>query len=444
MLFEACNGRIHWVFSYYNSILDPQSSDQNDLNHNAQYLGYDTSILVDRYLPPKVGATVFRDPPKQYLALVYTPLLNHLHFYLLRQKNYEREISLTAILTFAGLFFTAWIFAVWAYLLGFKEGNWSFLNILTAQMGGSIEIRGRMRLSKMIYQMSIYVATFIVVTLGTDYMLEIFILRQYLPPIETIQDLADANIDLVMSDGSYSVWRSNYASVEDSSSSLQKVFNRTQKLNFEEYSFCNGNATSTGVPITGTQMSPNLCYAWSSDYERLEISTIDYQIDKIREPIISRLAFIYLNEKFPLKSRLEKVINKLSGAGMFENWKRNVSHLWKSREPTGRRNFEKNKQVPLQEQLWPVLAVGFPLGIVALICEFIWKLWIEKTKLGRLARAFYSRSRSNSVGWRNHFQENMRNSRSFVNRQTAIDSLPLHRKNYLSHLQYRPVHSAFI
>ncbi|KAJ8682528.1 hypothetical protein QAD02_018320 [Eretmocerus hayati] len=428
--------------SYAAQRINERNTYEKDLRYDDRYLKHDTSLLVDRKVPPEVGATVSRDFHKQYLTVVHIPSPVRMHFYLLRWKNYERGISWTAILAFAGLCFTASIFAVWAYLLGFNEQNWTFLNILTAQMGGSIEIRGRMRLSKMIYQMSIYVATFIVVTLGADYMMEIFILHQYLPPIETIQDLADANIDLSMTIDDHEDWVDGFIrhSIGEvgSSPSLQRIFNRTRKVHSKTFSFCyekNGD-------ISDLQMSPNLCYSWSDERTILEISTSEFQIDKIREPIISRLAFLCLDEKFFLKSRLEEVINKLSGAGMFENWKRNVSHLGKLRNRLNILNFERDKQVPLQEQLWPVLAVGFTLGIIALICEFIWKLWIGKTELGRLVRAFYSRSRSNSAGRRSNFQENMRSSRPSLNIHTSINLLPVRRKNHPTHLRYRPVQSA--
>ncbi|KAJ8682533.1 hypothetical protein QAD02_018325 [Eretmocerus hayati] len=435
LILGSCNSEIHWVSSFI-SLFHSESIDQHDLYYDARYLGFDTSVQQIMGLPREPQKSISSYPHGQYLTSIYIPFPVRTHFYLLRKKNYERGISLTAILAFAGLFFTAWIFVVWAYLLGFKEQNWTFLNILTAQMGGSIEIRGRLRLSKMIYQMSIYVATFIVVTLGTDYMLEIFILRQYLPPIETIQDLAESNVDLVMSRTEYKFFNFDYPKVE-SSPSLRRIFNRTQLVDSDVLSFCRDL-----TDVSDLKEFPNLCYALSPTDERLEISTSNFQIDRIREPIVSNLAFIYLSEKFFLKSRLEKMINKLSGAGMFENWKRNVSHLGKLKNRLNRRSFEKDKQVPLQEQLWPVLAVGFPLGIVALICEFIWKLWIGKTEVGRLARAFYSRSRSNSVGRRSNFQENLRSSRSSLNIHTAINLLPVRRKNHPTHLQYRPVQSA--
>ncbi|KAJ8682532.1 hypothetical protein QAD02_018324 [Eretmocerus hayati] len=404
LILGSCNSEIHWVSSFI-PLFHSESIDQHDLYYDARYLGFDTSVQQIMGLPRDLQKSISSDPHGQYLTPIHIPLPVRMHFYLLRKKNYERGISLTAILAFAGLFFTAWIFAVWAYLLGFKEQNWTFLNILTAQMGGSIEIRGRLRLSKMIYQMSIYVATFIVVTLGADYMMEIFILHQYLPPIEAIQDLAESNVDLVMSRKGYEFFNFDYPKVV-SSLSLQRIFNRTQLVDSDVLSFCRDL-----TDVSDLKEFPNLCYALSPTDERLEISTSNFQIDRIREPIISYLAFIYLNEKFFLKSRLEKVINKLSGAGMFENWKRNVSHLGKPSNRMGREILEEDKQVPLQDQLWPVLAFGFPLGIVALICEFIWKLWIGETEMGRLVRAFYSEPRSQSAGWRSHFRNNSRNSR---------------------------------
>ncbi|KAJ8681771.1 hypothetical protein QAD02_017563 [Eretmocerus hayati] len=136
------------------------------------------------------------------IATAQIPVSAAYHFYFMRPKIHERDvkISVPAIVAFGVLFLTAWMFAIWSRLLGFREPNWSVLNIATAQMGGSIQILGRIRLSKAISQMSMYIATFIVVTFGTDYMLQLYIVSFHeMPVIRTLKDLAHADVNLSMS-----------------------------------------------------------------------------------------------------------------------------------------------------------------------------------------------------------------------------------------------------
>ncbi|KAJ8674020.1 hypothetical protein QAD02_005282 [Eretmocerus hayati] len=116
----------------------------------------------------------------------------------MRPKTFKIEILSAPIVTFSVLIFTAFTFDIWARILGFRRPNWSFLNILTVQMGGSIAHRGPMKLSEKIFQMSIYIATFIVVTVGTDYVLQNFVSIPTLTEVRTIQALADLDIDLIV------------------------------------------------------------------------------------------------------------------------------------------------------------------------------------------------------------------------------------------------------
>ncbi|KAJ8675757.1 hypothetical protein QAD02_011543 [Eretmocerus hayati] len=67
--------------------------------------------------------------------IIPVPVSCPIYFHFMQQITYDEEISTAAIIAFAGLFFTAFVFAVWSQFLGFRERNWNFLNILTAQMG---------------------------------------------------------------------------------------------------------------------------------------------------------------------------------------------------------------------------------------------------------------------------------------------------------------------
>ncbi|KAJ8681120.1 hypothetical protein QAD02_016907 [Eretmocerus hayati] len=196
--------------------------------------------------------------------------------YVKRPKTYVRSISVAAMLTFGGLFFTAWMFAMWVYLLGFRETNWNFINILTAQMGGSIQHQGRMKLSEMIFQMNIDIATFIVVTLGSDYMFQIFILIENPPEMPSLQDLADSDIDLV----------SDFASMEKFvllgrvvSPALGKIANRTRvgSVTPGTHSFCDGPSTKSSTLVEGM----NICLTDDRFRQDVMKSNNDFSIERV-------------------------------------------------------------------------------------------------------------------------------------------------------------------
>ncbi|KAJ8675756.1 hypothetical protein QAD02_011542 [Eretmocerus hayati] len=322
-----------------------------------------------------------------------TPVPLTMRFYFMQEKKYDRGISLAAIIAFAGLFFTAFIFAVWAQFLGFKERNWNFLNILTAQMGGNLEHQGRMKLSEMIFQMSIYIATFIVVTLGTDYMYQIFVIRQSLTEVKTLEDLAELDTNFFID---VSTFLTFYKTERDST--LQKIFNRTKLYDHVEgsHSFCQ---LPTNGASSNLDESINLCIEDDINMQYIMKSDQRFHITRIDEPIFETILYFKFDKPFLLyKNRLAELITRFSEVGILKIWIKDIARLKAKKTPHVSTIVEEiNDEVPLEQQLWPIIAVGSALSIIALFLELVWKRWIEKTQLGYAVKAFYSESRSNSA-----------------------------------------------
>ncbi|KAJ8682414.1 hypothetical protein QAD02_018206 [Eretmocerus hayati] len=333
-----------------------------------------------------------------HFLAVQLPITKSRHFYLRRRKTYEQNISFAALATFGGLFFTAWLFATWTILLKFKQRNWSFLNILTAQMGSSIEHQGRMKLSERIYQMSIYIATLMIVTIGSDYMYQIFILHPTLPEITTIRDLADSNINLTMDFSDYTISRQILSNMIDNDSSLSKIFNITwshEKMQ-ESDEFC--KRIWSAKPILDESI--NLCIDFSTNDELIIRSDKQWKIDKIQEPIVVDMQVLLLGRISFYKDPLQTLIYKYAQIGLMKKWGEAVhageyEHAVRANYSTVK--IDENEEMPLQEQLQPVLLIGYIFGAAVLIFEFIWKYFIEKTELGGLVNAFYRDSRQSSA-----------------------------------------------
>ncbi|KAJ8673616.1 hypothetical protein QAD02_004878 [Eretmocerus hayati] len=289
---------------------------------------------------------------------VYIPRFLSKNFYLRRRKIYEKSISFAAIMTFGGLIYTAWLFATWARILEFKEPNWSFLNILTAQMGGSIQHHGPMKLSEMIFQMSIYVATFIIVTLGSDYMYQIFLLNQEMPEIKTLRDLADANIELIMEVNQH--WLVQYT-LKDSI--LEKIDNRIQHqiLSPESDLFCFKQTVTYIIDDT-----INLCFTDSKGTTFMAKSDNEWQVEKIDDPISVMMVSIKLDDPqvFFIKDSMEKLITRFSETGFLDSWWEEFKAPYISNEinQSLSSKITEDSEIPLQSQLWPVLLVGYFLG----------------------------------------------------------------------------------
>ncbi|KAJ8681115.1 hypothetical protein QAD02_016902 [Eretmocerus hayati] len=329
----------------------------------------------------------------KYYSSINFPFHRTFSFYLIRPYVKNTNISTFAIISFCVLAYTAWIFAIWARMLNFREQNWSFLNILTAQMGGSIEQRGPMRLSKMIFQMSIYIATFIVVTLGSDYMAQIFIQsRQDLPKIETLRELTASGINLTMQLDQYI--QVPFFLLKDQT--MLEIFVRaqTRKSSPGLHSCFDRPRSASSV----FDVSVNLCISRGGR----KILNNKVQVDEIKEPIyIQEIALSLGKPPSFIKYRFEYVFGRLLEGGLFADDRRldysvypNLHSVPGNPMDVG---IDDDDDAPFYQQILPILIVGYGLGIFALIGEWIWRCFIAKTEMGKLARAFYNYSRPNSA-----------------------------------------------
>ncbi|KAJ8681978.1 hypothetical protein QAD02_017770 [Eretmocerus hayati] len=363
-------------------------------SHNSYHSG-DLFLPFDclSFTPRKEHAELV-DFLEQHLTEIYVPMPDAFHFYLMRPKEYRKTISVASILTFAGLSFTAGIFAVWARLLGFRVENWTFLNILTAQMGGSLEHHGRMKMSEKIFLMSIYISTFIIVTLGTDYMLEIFVYRGELIKIETIEDLANSNLNLTMEFFDHKYMGENLSEFMQYDKNLKKIYDRIKpRMKSAKLStFCRNT-----YPPHPLDESFNLCIMRLSMEHEIMTSDDIVHIDKIKDPIIVFLLAMRFTKIQFFKERWEELIHRFLELGMFERLK-GIYGFYHRSSPTNTRTDEdiSNKTVPPEEQLQPIFLVGCTVSILALICEMIWHRFMERTELGKLFRAFHHRLHSTS------------------------------------------------
>ncbi|KAJ8664252.1 hypothetical protein QAD02_005914 [Eretmocerus hayati] len=166
--------------------------------------------------------------------------------------------------------------------------------------------------------MSIYVATFIVVTVGTDYMLQLFIISvPELPEIKTLEDLSRADVN-------FSMERSQlYSRFEHLrfDAITQTIFDRIQVRDLREgyHLFCN---LPTGAARNSTlDESINLCLEFSREPTRVLESSDQIQIDKIENPIIFYMPKLeFLSKKPLMRDRVEELIYKFSEVGLLDKW----------------------------------------------------------------------------------------------------------------------------
>ncbi|KAJ8681770.1 hypothetical protein QAD02_017562 [Eretmocerus hayati] len=93
-----------------------------------------------------------------------------------------------------------------------------------------------------------------------------------------------------------------------------------------------------------------------------------------------------------LVNRVERLLYKFSEVGLLDTWDELSTQPPKSErdDPPKVDDDSGHEAIPLQDQLWPIFVVGCILSVIAFIGELIWKIFIERTKLGELTRAFYN------------------------------------------------------
>ncbi|KAJ8682304.1 hypothetical protein QAD02_018096 [Eretmocerus hayati] len=313
------------------------------------------------------------------------------YFYIMRKKIYTEKISVAAIIAFAALFLTAAVFKIWSYILGFKIRNWSFLNIVTAQMGGSLEVRGTIKLSEMIFQMSIYVATFIIVTIGGDYMFhQMFVLRQDLPEIRTIEAVADSQMPIILSKLDFQLL-GMYAN----DATLKKIYDRSYVYSAPPgtRSFCESGSLEDPFFVE----SINCCILGLEPGQEGPKSNNRFQIDKIPISIFIGPSLIHGKGNSFFRNRIEELTKRFSEVGLIskttDDSTRSLEYEIRSKKVEFEQKSGDEETVPLYDQLRPVLTIGYILGVIALIGEFIWRRMIEHTEFGKLVTAFYSQYR---------------------------------------------------
>ncbi|KAJ8670470.1 hypothetical protein QAD02_001729 [Eretmocerus hayati] len=155
---------------------------------------------------------------------IFVPTLVSFHSLVKRQiQSSPMEISKEALLAYAAILLTGIFFARYARVLGFKVKNWSMINIMTAQKGGSLEVHRPMRMFKKVYLITMYITTFIVTTIATDYMLQIFMYHQKTSDLTTLKELADSGFNLVLDEADYGVLRAHTHDPD-----VVKIVNRTK------------------------------------------------------------------------------------------------------------------------------------------------------------------------------------------------------------------------
>ncbi|KAJ8682186.1 hypothetical protein QAD02_017978 [Eretmocerus hayati] len=138
-----------------------------------------------------------------------------------------------------------------------------------------------MRLSAKIYPMVIYIGTLIIVTLGTDYMLEIFIAHQELPEIESIEIIADMDLNSRVDPGTYMILE-NFASRDDS---MKRVLDLTiphdvERTSRERNSFrysSSMNSLPSDETINRSISGPEERFHVVASYEKFRVDRVKIQ-----------------------------------------------------------------------------------------------------------------------------------------------------------------------
>ncbi|KAJ8688060.1 hypothetical protein QAD02_023855 [Eretmocerus hayati] len=326
------------------------------------------------------------------------------YYLLLRRPVAEPQIELSseAVLAYTILFVTGVFLATLAGILGFKEKNWSLLNIITAQMGSSLKHQGKMKSSEKFYLITMYIATFIVTSIVTDQMVEIFIYRQETSDFKTLQDLADSDVELILDSMGF-----DQLSKMNNHQSLGKILNRSKIIESSDLHgpFCHVSSLYHR-DIEGI----NLCL-WN-DRDRIPIPNPErgWYIDRIEEPVEvlrPQLAIPKTNAFF--RDRFEVLLQRLFETGFDTYWNRasrrdlisEVTYL--GGDPSGLIDDslpkkEDEEDVPLKYQLRVVMLIGAILSILALIGEIIWGGFLRESRFVELINQFKHRNTTRKIG----------------------------------------------
>ncbi|KAJ8681118.1 hypothetical protein QAD02_016905 [Eretmocerus hayati] len=305
-------------------------------------------------------------------------------------KISQIRVSEEAFLAYGALLLTGVFFASYARVLGFKVKNWSIINITTAQMGGSLENRGPM--SERIYLITMYVTTFIVTTIATDYILELFMYRKEVNNFKTLEELANSDIPLVMDARDFDFLR-----LKEGDAMVEKILNRSERV---ELSDGYGGFCGLNVMYDKVDDSINLCIVGARDNIPVLKLKGDWYIDRIEEPVKTWIPGFFFLRFTHLENEMNLHIVRFQETGFLEYWAKQeqrdlISHtierggdpsLLTERLPADETDTE--EAAPLKYQLRAVMMIGASLSFIALVCEIIRSRFLRKSEIGRFMRTF--------------------------------------------------------
>ncbi|KAJ8680999.1 hypothetical protein QAD02_016786 [Eretmocerus hayati] len=329
----------------------------------------------------------FRDAPSK----LFLPTMTTFNL-LVKQpiKISQIKLSKEAVLAYGALLLTGVFFASYARVLGFKVKNWSIINITMAQMGGLLENRGPM--SERIYLITMYVTTFIVTTIASDYILEMFMYHKEVHNFKTLEELINSDIPLLMDARDFDLLRHN-----EGDDVVEKILNRSERVELSDGygGFCGSN-----VMYGKVDDSINLCIIGARDNIPVLKLEGEWYIDRIEEPLKMWIPILFFTRFTYLEDEFRLHIVRFQETGFLEYWAKQeqrdlISHtlerrgdpsLLTQRLPADQPGTE--EAAPLKYQLRAIMVIGSCLSFIALVCEIIWSRFLRKTKIGKLMREF--------------------------------------------------------
>ncbi|KAJ8680970.1 hypothetical protein QAD02_016757 [Eretmocerus hayati] len=325
------------------------------------------------------------------------------HFLIKRRfKVPEIQISKQAILAYFALFLTGIFFAFYARLFGFRARNWYVLNIMTAQMGGALQQEHGIlvRTSEKIFLITMYVVTFMVSDLATDYFLQIFNYRLDISDFTTLGELANSAIALTMMEEHLL----HLALIGDHID-VKKIVKHT-----EGHASVNGYGPFCSIDVVYGKVDESIdaCIVGSRDLITVSKMSDGWYVDTIDEPIETVYPYITIRYSetlgdtfWLLKHRFSHLVDRFMENGFVNYWNEKdtrdtVSHILKrGGDPTiienGRdkyENYNKGEALPLKYQLAAVMVAGATVSVIVLVCEILWVSFLKKTKIGTFIGAF--------------------------------------------------------
>ncbi|KAJ8680988.1 hypothetical protein QAD02_016775 [Eretmocerus hayati] len=359
--------------------------------------------LTDFWMTLNDQPIIVSDYPQEILEaarnmkFITLPTPNSLHLIVKRPyEDPEVRLSTEAIIAYVSLFLTGIFFALVARILGFKVENWSALNIMTAQMGGSLEYQDQnMKISAKIYLLMMYIVTFMVTDLLADQLIQIFIYYpKTISDFKTLAHLADSDLPLIMARDDVIL----LSKIQDNPS-LMKILSRVEVRNTSYY----GQATfcDTSAIFGSVDESINVCM-WDSRSNLMKIETSDdYFINKIEEPVQVVYPLLHVRHNGFFRDRFELLLQRLFETGMDDFWRRTSRRDFVSyaSRKSGDNDVIVNNKIPkksdmedatpsLNYQLSAIIVFGSVVSVIVLFCEIVCSHILDIREIRALIAAF--------------------------------------------------------